>query len=250
VATESTDVIVGHRARSIAAGLRGWAGSLYESAAAENIRSIERLLEPENGVSLVDLGCDDGSLTARLTSRVGAESVHGVEIVEERAEIAEQRGIQVARTDLNSPLPFADGTFDVVCSNQVIEHLRDTDLFVSEVFRILRPRGYAVVSTENLASWHNIASLFFGWQPFSLTNVSHQLGSIGNPLALHRGEASQWKSWEHVRVFAYRGLAELFAAHGFVVEAIVGAGYFPLPARVGRSAPRHAAFITLKARRP
>lgn len=236
---------------SIAARLSGWAASLYESAAAENVRSMERLLEPAAGsASLVDLGCDDGSLTMRLASRVGADSIHGVEIVEERAQIAEKRGVHVIRADLNSPMPLGDGTFDVACSNQVIEHLHDTDLFVSEVFRILRPGGYTVVSTENLASWHNIASLLFGWQPFSLTNVSHQSGSIGNPLALHRGEAFAWKSWEHVRVFAYRGLSELFTAHGFVVESIAGAGYFPLPARIGRSAPRHAAFITLKARRP
>jgi SAM-dependent methyltransferase len=236
---------------SIAARLSGWAASLYEEAAAENVRSMERLLESApNGVSLVDLGCDDGSLTARLAARVGADTVYGVEIVDERAEIAEQRGIHVERSDLNAPLPFTEGMFDVVCSNQVIEHLRDTDLFVSEVFRILRPSGYAVISTENLASWHNIASLLFGWQPFSLTNVSYQSGSIGNPLALHRGEAFEWQSWEHVRVFAYRGLSELFAAHGFIVESIDGAGYFPLPARVGRFAPRHAAFITLKARRP
>jgi SAM-dependent methyltransferase len=186
----------------------------------------------------------------QLAVRVGAHSVHGVEIVEERAQIAEKHGVHVIRADLNSPLPLADGTFDVACSNQVIEHLHDTDLFVSEVFRILRPDGYAVVSTENLASWHNIASLLLGWQPFSLTNVSHKSGAIGNPLALHRGEAFEWKSWEHVRVFAYRGLSELFAAHGFVVESIAGAGYFPFPARLGRSAPRHAAFITLKARRP
>jgi SAM-dependent methyltransferase len=237
--------------RSIAGRLSRWAASLYESAAAENVRAIERLLEPaEGGASMVDLGCDDGYLTARLAARVGADRVQGVEIVEERARLAEERGVDVERADLNAQLPFADRTFDVVCSNQVIEHLRDTDLFVSEVFRILRPGGYAVISTENLASWHNIASLLFGWQPFSLTNVSHRSGSIGNPLALHRGEAFEWKSWEHVRVFAYRGLSELFTAHGFVVESIEGAGYFPLPARIGRTAPRHAAFITLKARRP
>jgi 2-polyprenyl-3-methyl-5-hydroxy-6-metoxy-1,4-benzoquinol methylase len=231
--------------------LNRWASSIYESAAAENVRGIESLLEPrENGVSLIDLGCDDGSLTVRLAQRVGAREVHGVEIVEERAQIAERRGVIVTRTDLNAPLPFEDGSFEVVCSNQVIEHLRDTDLFVSEVFRILCPRGYAVISTENLASWHNIASLIFGWQPFSLTNVSHQSGAIGNPFAIHRSTSFEWKSWEHVRVFAYRGLSELFSSHGFEVDSIEGAGYFPLPARVGRSDPRHAAFITVRACKP
>lgn len=232
------------------APLKRWLDSTYVAAAAENQRGIEALLEPNgDGASLLDLGCDDGRLTRRWAQRVGTANVAGVEIVGERARLAEERGVTVIRADLNEPLPFDDAAYDVVCSNQVIEHLRDTDLFVSEIFRILRPGGYAVTSTENLASWHNIVSLVFGWQPFSLVNVSHASGSIGNPLALHRGEAFEWKLWEHVRVFAYRGLSELFSAHGFSVEAIRGAGYFPLPARVGRADPRHAAFITVKARK-
>jgi SAM-dependent methyltransferase len=241
---------IASEAPAFAGRLSRLAATLYESAAEENIRAIERLLEPAGiETSLVDLGCDDGSVTARLAARTGAGEVHGVEIVEVRAQIAEERGINVTQADLNSPLPFENGTFGVVCSNQVIEHLRDTDLFVAEIFRMLRPGGYTVVSTENLASWHNIASLVLGWQPFSLTNVSHSSGGIGNPLALHRGRGFEWKSWEHVRVFAYRGLAELFSVHGFSVESITGAGYFPFPARVGRADPRHAAFISVKARK-
>jgi SAM-dependent methyltransferase len=236
--------------RAAGGRLSRWADGLYRSAAAENVRAIESLLEAANDpVALIDLGCDDGSLTVQWASRVGADDVHGVEIVEERAQIAEERGVSVTRADLSSPLPLAGESFDVVCSNQVIEHLRDTDLFVAEIRRILRPGGYAVVSTENLASWHNIASLVLGWQPFSLTNVSHSSGGIGNPLALHRGQAFEWKSWEHVRVLAYRGLSDLFTAHGFRVDASEGAGYFPLPARVGRWEPRHAAFITVRARK-
>ena len=152
--------------------------------------------------------------------------------------------------DLNGRFPFEDARFDVVTSNQVIEHLVETDNFVSEIFRVLRPGGYAVVSTENLASWHNVAALVLGWQPFSLTNVSQRRSGIGNPLAVHGAEAPRWKSWEHLRVFAHRGLRDLFAVHGFAVESVLGAGYFPLPASVGRREPRHAALITLKARRP
>jgi len=221
----------------------------FERAAEQNVAGIEQLIHPNGGGVFVDLGCDDGALTLRLAAGARATEVHGVEIVEERARIAEARGIQVTSTDLNERLPYSDETFDIVYSNQVIEHLRDTDRFIREIARVLKAGGYAVVSTENLASWHNIASLLAGWQPFSLANVSHEHGSIGNPLAAHRGESFPWKSWEHVRVFAYRGLTDLFSAHGFVVEAIIGSGYFPLPARVGRWDPRHAAFITVRVRK-
>jgi SAM-dependent methyltransferase len=238
-----------------ASGLRNrlarWADTRFIRAHEINLENIERLLEPGRpGTSLLDLGCDDGALTVRFGAVVGTNELHGVEIVESQGRLASERGVEVRAADLNESLPYDDETIDIVCSNQVIEHLAEADNFVREIFRVLRPGGYAVVSTENLASWHNIASLLVGWQPFSLANVSDSGGGLGNPLAVHRGEPFEWKSWEHVRVYAFRGLAELFSSHGFAVEAVQGAGYFPLPARVGRWDRRHAAFLTVKARRP
>jgi hypothetical protein len=116
--------------------------------------------------------------------------------------------------------------------------------------RLLTVGGYTVVSTENLASWHNVGALMFGWQPFSLTNVSARRLGIGNPIGIHRGEdQDRGTSWQHQRVFACRGLAELTEAHDFRVEAVLGAGYYPLPSRFANVGARHAAFLTLKARR-
>jgi SAM-dependent methyltransferase len=234
-----------------AAAFRNWADQAFRRAMETNVDNIIGLLEPgSSDTALLDLGCDEGTLTARFGEAVGTDNLHGIEIVKDRAGLASARGVRVVTHDLREPLPYDDASFDIVCSNQVIEHLSDTDGFVAETFRVLRPGGYTVVSTENLASWHNVAALVLGWQPFSLSNISEKLSGLGNPLAVHRDTPHFLGSWEHMRVFAYRGLKELFAAHGFRVEAIVGAGYFPLPAAVGRREPRHAAFLTVKARRP
>lgn len=216
-----------------------------------NIRNIVELLEFAPGSRMLDVGCDDGERTMVFATATGSDEVHGVEIVPERAELAESRGIDVIPADLNEPLPYEDGSFDCACSNQVIEHIADTDMFVAELYRIVRPSGYAVTSTENLASWHNVASLVLGWQPFSLTNVSRVRLGLGNPLGIHRAETGcSLETWQHLRVFAYRGLRELFEGHGFVIEGIAGAGYYPLPHRLAAVDPRHAAFLTVKARRP
>ena len=71
--------------------------------------------------------------------------------------------------DLNKKFPIKDNSVDVVVSDQVIEHLTDVvDNFVKEIFRILKPEGYAVISTENLSSWNNLFALLFGYGPPSL----------------------------------------------------------------------------------
>jgi 2-polyprenyl-3-methyl-5-hydroxy-6-metoxy-1,4-benzoquinol methylase len=213
-----------------------------------NLANIEQALEslPAGG-RLLDLGCDDGALTLKFAEAARAPEVYGVELVQAAANAARERGISVTEADLNHPLPFRDGEFDVVVSNQVIEHLVNTDTFVSEIGRILSPRGVAVTSTENLASWHNIAALALGWQPFSLSNVTKQRSGLGNPLAIHRQEETSRETWQHVKVFSYRGLRELFESHGLTVRAILGAGYYPLATGVGKLEPRHAAFLTVVA---
>jgi SAM-dependent methyltransferase len=224
------------------------AGSMFERAMALNLANIETVLAsaPADG-RLLDLGCADGERTRLYAAAARTSDVHGVEVVPDAAEAARGRGITVTEADLNRPLPLPDTAFDLVVSNQVLEHLVDTDAFVSEVRRVLKPGGMVVTSTENLASWHNVAALLLGWQPFSLGNVSDRQAGLGNPAAIHRAEEPGARSWQHMRVFSYRALRELFASHGLRVLTIKGAGYYPLPARVGAIDPRHAAFLTVVA---
>jgi SAM-dependent methyltransferase len=216
----------------------------------DNIRRALRARAPLD--SLLDLGCDDGARTMLWAEAAQAREVHGVEVVASRAGLAEQRGIHVATADLAAAFPYDEASFDAVVSNQVIEHLFDTDLFLAEAFRVLKPGGVVVTSTENLASWHNVASLLVGWQPFSLTNVSEK-GAIGNPFGIWAdadGGAPDPVTWQHRRVFAARGLVALHRAHAFDEIQLLGAGYYPLPGRIGAWNPTHAAFITVAGRRP
>jgi len=201
--------------------------------------------------NLLDCGCDNGKWTIQLGSKAGDARLFGIEIVEKSAAEAKDRGVNCIRADLNRPLPFASNSMDIIHANQVIEHLSDTDIFVMEIKRILRPGGYAIICTENLSSWHNIFSLLFGWQPFSLTNICAKKFQIGNPLAIHNQEPNvNPNSWQHLKIFAFRGLKELFEEYGFRIEKIIGSGYYPLPDKFGKFDPRHAAFLTIKVRNP
>lgn len=232
--------------------MKGMFRKMRGRAVSDYSRCILTCLEPsQKEISLLDCGCDDGEWTLKLGSRIGAVRLYGIEIVEERRQAALRKGVLAKPGDLNERFPFGDEQFEIVHANQVIEHLRDTDRFIQEIWRTLKPGGYAVICTENLSSWHNIVSLVFGWQPFSLTNVCGKRFQIGNPLAIHYDVApSNPQSWQHNRVFAYRGLKEIFAVHGFIIERIEGSGYYPLPNCLSKLDPRHAAFLTLKIRKP
>ena len=224
-----------------------------DAESAYRARILEALPPPTSSMRLLDVGCDDGAWTERLRSTLGvpARDVHGLEIIPTRAELALRRGFDVRVGDVDERWPYEDESFDVVHANQVIEHVTRLDHFVQETKRMLRPRGLAIVCTENLASWHNVFALGLGYQPFSLTNISSQ-GPIGNPLALHAGEPGPAESWQHVHLLSLTALRELFVAHGFALDAFWGSGYHPfsgrLAARLAAIDPRHAHFIGVVAR--
>ncbi len=224
--------------------LRNAAVQSYENAILECIETVDV------PVSVLDCGCDNGEWTLRLGTKAGRAKLFGIEIIEQSVFKARDKGVRCICSDLNRQFPFQDKSMDIIHANQVIEHLHDTDMFVREIKRLLKPGGYAVICTENLSSWHNIISLMCGWQPFSLTNVSETKFQIGNPLAIHNQKPTENpNSWQHMRVFSYRGLKELFEEYDFEVERYLGSGYYPLPAWAGRVDPRHAAFLTIKVRK-
>jgi SAM-dependent methyltransferase len=205
--------------------------------------------------TMLDVGCDDGGWTLRVAGAVpGAPRVLGIEAVAESAKIATAAGIDVRVGDLEERWPIDDATCDLVHANQVIEHVKRLDHFVAEIFRVLRPGGQAIICTENLSSWHNVAAVAVGWMPFSSSNISTK-GPIGNPLALHNGEAEELpESWQHIHVITLGALRAMFELHGFEVESQFGSGYYPLWGKAGRAAarrdPRHAHFIGVRARKP
>ena len=215
-----------------------------------NIKSIIKKYARTNDV-FCDLGCDNGSWSIELSELIHTKKVYGVEIIKERREEAKNQGVNAINSNLNNKCAFDDNFFDIIHSNQVIEHLSDTDCFISEIYRMLKPGGYAVISTENLASWHNIFSLVFGFMPFSLVNVTEKTAALGNKFAPHNKE-DFWEStsWQHMRVFTTKGLIHLFELFGFEIIMILGSGYYPLgnwPAKIDK---HHCAFITLCVRKP
>jgi SAM-dependent methyltransferase len=197
------------------------------------------------GGTLLDIGTHDGAFTERVAARVGADHAVGIELIEHHAERARARGIDVVTADVDGGLPFEDGSFETVHANQVIEHVRRTDVFLSEIRRVLAPRGIACVSTNNLSSWHNVFSLALGFQPMPM-HVSDQV-MVGNPLNPEHGGLHEDIGRTHLRLFTGLALRELCSHHGLRTISLDSSGYYPLPPRLAwlaaRLDARHGAFL-------
>lgn len=95
---------------------------------------------------VLEIGCGIGSVVADL-DRSGHEVV-GVDISREAVAYGREKyaGIRLEVHPAEN-LPFADQTFDVVLSFDVIEHLADVDAHLAEAVRVLRPQGHYLLQT-------------------------------------------------------------------------------------------------------
>ena len=167
--------------------------------------------EADRPLSLLDVGCWDGSATRAYASILGGRA-HGIEIFADEAREARSRGVCVEEVDLETqPFPWSDATFDVVVANQVFEHLKNVWLPMSEIARVLRKDGHLIFSVPNLSSLHNRVMLAFGFQPSSIRTFG-----------------------PHVRGFTYRQMREFVTfANCFKIERIRGVGFYPVSATLG-----------------
>lgn len=99
---------------------------------------------------VLDIGCNIGYGTKIMSGR--CRSITGVD-VSERAIAAARRmygsaNVEFQVVDGNS-LPFADRSFDLATSFQVIEHVVNVDAYLSEIKRVLRDDGIAIFTTPN-----------------------------------------------------------------------------------------------------
>ena len=114
-------------------------------AGVANPWSLGRL---ESGEDVLDLGSGAGTDSLVAALMVGsAGSVTGIDMTQEMLENARKGAAALGLGNVTfvegevERLPFADGSFDVVISNGVIDLVPDKDAVFGELFRVLAPGG-------------------------------------------------------------------------------------------------------------
>jgi len=98
---------------------------------------------------LADLGSGAGEFTAALSRAAGLAI--GVEVAEAalRRARAKYPELDFRLAPIDGPLPLEDGSFDLIWASEVIEHVADTALLLSELRRVLAPGGRLLLSTPS-----------------------------------------------------------------------------------------------------
>jgi SAM-dependent methyltransferase len=127
------------KATGAAAAAQRWDPARYQRNAgfvAELGMPVVELLAPRPAERILDLGCGDGALTAKLARLA---TVVGVDASAEQIAAARALGLDAHVVD-GLALPF-DSEFDAVFSNATLHWMRDSDAVIDGVWRALKPGG-------------------------------------------------------------------------------------------------------------
>lgn len=187
---------------------KGFKENAYR-ARQKRIDDILKSLLLGKDAKLLGVGCAEGRATLQHAEVVGIkkENIYGLDIDDRYIKLAKEK-FKVYKTDVEvENFLFEDCYFDLVIADQILEHIKNIKHVIDEVFRVLKPGGYFIVSTPNLAALHNRTLLFFGKQPLCINVFS-----------------------DHIRGFVPETLKKfiLKEVKGSKVIYFTGAGFYPL----------------------
>jgi ubiquinone/menaquinone biosynthesis C-methylase UbiE len=143
-------------------------------------------------VSLLDVGCGPGNITADLAGRLGEGAVVGIDLSKDVIGMAATQYATEDHPNLSFEvadvyaLDFSEGSFDVVYAHQVLQHLSQPVEALREMRRVLRPGGTLAVRDADYGTfvWSPNDPLLDRWLELyhEITRANHAEANAGRYL--------------------------------------------------------------------
>ena len=126
---------------------------------------FESFIRSWNGVKILDVGCGGGYTCEARAQRQAV--VFGTDIMEESLRQARDHAVQENlsidyRLCTPEKLPFDDAEMDAVTCFDVLEHVHDKQMLLSEIYRVLKPGGWFFLDTLNKTFRAKVLTIWLG----------------------------------------------------------------------------------------
>lgn len=122
-------------------------------------------------IKFLDIGCGRGTHIINFMKFLKGQ-FHGIDRCRSQIE-----NVNIASCNLeHETLPYEDGFFDVIFSKSVLEHIKNTDNFISEAYRTLKPGGVMIIMVPDWQSqMKNFYDDYTHVKPFTIKSINSAL---------------------------------------------------------------------------
>jgi SAM-dependent methyltransferase len=204
------------------AALRGEPSYVWRAGQERRLQMIVGAAEDRIHGRIMEDGCGVGTYMQHLLPF--SRKITGLDFDFERVVESHTLGVDAINA-AGEHLPYPENHFDLVMSNEVIEHVQDDRLVIHEIIRVLKSGGRLVLFCPNLGYPFETHGIF--WRG------KYHFGNI--PLVNYLPRKMRNKLAPHVRVYSRGGLTTLFQGLPvrMVQQTIIFGGYDNLVIRWG-----------------
>ena len=180
------------------AALRGEPSYVWRAGQQRRLQMILEAAGERSQGKIFENGCGLGSYMYRLTTP--ENYTVGLDVEFERTLEAHQQNERIL-CGVGEHLPFENDFFDLILSNEVIEHVQSDKQAVQEIVRTLKPGGRLVLFCPNRGYGFETHGIFW--------HGEYHFGNI--PFVNYLPRQLRDKLAPHVNVYTRRDLNRLFA---------------------------------------
>jgi ubiquinone/menaquinone biosynthesis C-methylase UbiE len=147
---------------------------------------------PKNSL-ILDLGMGFGYSTKKLAEEHMVVGLDISSVAIKEAKKYENKNLMIVQANAETFLPFKERVFDAIFCGEFVEHISNTPLLFKEMNRILKRKGYLIVTTPNYSSLHYKIKFFLNKTDFL------------NP------------EGEHTRFYSEKSLTQVLQKNGFKI---------------------------------
>lgn len=185
------------------------------------ITTIFKNLKVKDSDLVLDAGCGEGFYILLLASLYKCKIV-GFDNDSKILKAAKKRTSGLTNITLDKytilNLPYKDNSFDKIICSEVIEHINNDKKAISELYRVLKPKGTIVVTVPR-----SNYPLF--WDPINKIRGYLRLGHF-DPKNKYLG--GMW-SYDHKRLYSCDQIENLLKKQGFIIKKVQPLTRYSLP---------------------
>jgi len=172
---------------------------------------VIQMINPNSTV--LEIGCASGYIGRYLKEKKNC-TIYGVEIDKDYADLAKPYYEKIIVGDVENDntlkqltLNFEHLTFNFILCMNILEHLKNPQVFLTKLKKYLNPKGYLIITLPNIAHWSIRFKLLFG-------NFDYEKGLFGSD----HGKGVMDET--HLKFFTLKTMKNLITDAGYKIEHI------------------------------